>query len=754
MSRRGRGAVQTLRPVSHVRPGLDNGAVTEVRIVQPARPARCAAWPDWVPTVARDTWGHDPWEHQVAAAEAAHAGASTVIATGTASGKSLAYAMPVVAALMDSDATALYLSPTKALAADQLAAWEGWALPGIRAATVDGDTAREERAWAKAHANLILTNPDMVHFSLLPDHARWSRLWRRLAYVVVDEAHIYRGVFGAHVSHVLRRMRRVAAHHGSAPTFILASATMGDPATFAERLTGLVPTVIDTDTSPAPERTITLRTPPIGDDGEEISAVAFAADLLADSVESGTSTVAFVRSRRGVEYAAMRAQQRGSDDRIAAYRGGYLPEERRELERQLRSGEIVGMAATSALELGIDITGLDSVITAGWPGTRASLWQQFGRAGRGTAPASVHFIARDDPLDRYVVHHPETILDAPVESSVFDPGNPTVLAPHLCCAAAEVPLTSADLEAFLPVGASDVLDDLVAQGLLRRRPTGWFWTHRAAPHGDTHLRGSGAAEVRVVEVGTGRLLGTVDAGAAHSTVHTGAVYVHQGVTHVITELDLDEAVAFARVEDVDYTTIARDISDIHIVEVQKQRDVGAGVTITCGQVDVTNRVVSFQRRRIAGGNLGEEALDLPERVLRTQAVWWTLPPEWITDPVTPGSVHAAEHAAIGMLPLFATCDRWDIGGVSTAAHPDTGTATIFIYDGHPGGAGFAAHGFSIAQEWLSATRTAIEDCACPDGCPGCIQSPKCGNGNDPLDKQGAIRVLTALLAEGPVPPGT
>lgn len=717
-----------------------------MRITQPARAAQHSPWPDWVPEHARQTWGHEPWAHQVAAAQAAHAGHATVIATGTASGKSLAYAMPVATALADG-ATALYLSPTKALAADQLAAWEGWALPEVRAATVDGDSPREHRAWARAHASLILTNPDMLHFSLLPDHAGWSRFWRRLTYVVVDEAHVYRGVFGAHVAQVLRRVRRVAAHHRSDPTFILASATMGDPGSFARRLTGVDAVVVDEDTSPAPERTIVMRTPPEGPDGEEMSAVAYAADLLADQVDAGVSTVAFVRSRRGVEYAAMRAQQRTDDPRIAAYRGGYLPEERRELERQLRSGAIIGMAATSALELGIDISGLDSVITAGWPGTRASVWQQFGRAGRASTPALVHFIARDDPLDRYVVHHPETLLDAPVETSVFDPANPAVLAPHLCCAAAELPLTAADLSEIFPEESAEVVEELVEQGLLRRRPTGWFWTHRHAPHRDTTLRGTGAPEVRVVEVGTGRLLGTVDSGAAHSTVHSGAVYVHQGVTHVVTESDLVDSVAFARVEEVDYTTIARDISDIRIVDVQREQHMSPGVTMFLGRVDVTNQVVSFQRRRISGENLGEETLDLPERILRTQAVWWTLPEEWITDPVTPGAVHGAEHAAIGMLPLFATCDRWDIGGVSTAAHPDTGTATIFIYDGHPGGAGFAAHGFEVASGWLAATRDAILDCGCDDGCPGCIQSPKCGNGNEPLDKGGAIRTLSTILAE-------
>ena len=723
----------------------------EVAVELPARSAVHAPWPTWLSPEVIARWSEiiKPWLHQVQVAEAAHADQHVVVATGTASGKSLGYAMPIAEALAEHGGTALYLSPTKALAADQLAAWQEWNLPGVRAATVDGDTPAEDRMWARKYANLILTNPDMLHASLLPDHARWARFWRSLRYVVIDEAHIYRGVFGSHVGLILRRLQRIAAKYQAntdspGPVFIIASATMGDPATFGSRLIGSEVVVIDEDHSPSPPRTVVLRTPPADPEGEPQSAVAFAADYLADLVEADVRTLAFVRSRRAVEYAATRARERNGNPRIAGYRGGYLPEERRELEKALREGDITGMVATSALELGIDISGLDAVITAGWPGTRASLWQQFGRAGRGTTPSQAVFIAREDPLDQYVVEHPETVIGASVETPVCDPANPAILGPQLCCAAMELPITEDELNRVFPANARNVLDQLCADHLLRRRPTGWYWTDRQRPHSVVDIRGTGGPVVRVVESDTGRLLGTVDSGAAHRQVHEGAVYVHLGTSYVIEELNLEDAVAFAREEEVDYTTFARDISDIRILETQRSVELAGGITMNLGIVEVSSQTVSFQKRRIDGENLGEMPLSLPERLLRTVAVWWTLPPDWITKPKTPGAVHAAEHAAIGLLPLFATCDRWDIGGVSTAAHPDTATTTIFIYDGFSGGAGFSAHGFNVAAEWLAATRDLVRACSCTSGCPACIQSPKCGNGNEPLDKAGAIEVLTVL----------
>jgi DEAD/DEAH box helicase domain-containing protein len=434
---------------------------------------------------------------------------------------------------------------------------------------------------------------------------------------------------------------------------------------------------------------------------------------------------------------------------VAAYRGGYLPEERRELERQLRAGELTGLAATNALELGIDVSGLDAVLLAGFPGTRAAFWQQVGRAGRSGGDALGILVARDDPLDTYLVTHPEALLGQPVEATVFDPSNPYVLGPHLCAAAAEIPLTEADLPMFGPT-AREVADQLARVGLLRHRSRGWYWTDQRRASDLADIRSAGGPPVSLVESDTGRVIGTVDAAGAHSTAHPGAVYVHRGETWLVESLDLDEHLAVIGRADPAYSTTARETTDISIVAEQDHRAWG-DCRLSVGQVDVTHQVVSYLMRRQPGGEvIGEEPLDLPERTLRTTAVWWTVPGAaldraGLATVDLPGSAHAAEHCSIGLLPLFATCDRWDIGGVSTALHPDTGQLTVFVYDGHPGGAGFAERGFAAARAWLTATRETIEACECFDGCPSCVQSPKCGNQNNPLDKAGAIRLLDVLL---------
>ncbi len=740
--------------------------VTHVEHVR-ARDGRTADWPQWAPELLVSRLAlagvPAPWTHQVEAAQSAWSGTSTVVATGTASGKSLAYLLPTLSALLTSEATALYLAPTKALAADQLRAVRALALTAVRAAAYDGDTPREERDWVRAHANLVLTNPDMLHHGLLPQHARWARFLRRLRYVVVDECHAYRGVFGSHVAHVLRRLRRLCARYGGAPVFLLASATVSDPGSSAARLVGVPVEAVTDDGAPRGETDFVLWEPPLLDDlrGEagapvRRTATAEAADLLADLVVDGARTIAFVRSRRGAEAVALSARRvLGELDsalahRVAAYRAGYLPEERRRLEASLQSGELLGLAATPALELGVDVAGLDAVVVTGWPGTRASLWQQAGRAGRAGQGALAVLVARDDPLDTYLVHHPGAVFGRPVEATVLDPDNPYVLAPHLCAAAAETPLTDDDLELFGPA-AGEVLPDLVRRGLLRHRPAGWFWTRRERASDLADIRGVGGPPVRVVEAVTGRLLGTVDAAASHTTVHRGAVYLHQGDTYVVRDLDLDEHVALVDAEDPDWTTSAREITDIHVVEASRTVDRGE-VTLHFGAVEVTNRVVSFLRRRLASGEvLGEEPLDLPPRHLRTRAVWWTVSERLLAQAGlaladVPGAAHAAEHASIGLLPLFATCDRWDIGGVSTALHEDTGRATVFVYDGHPGGAGFAERGFAAGPQWLEATRAAVASCECEAGCPSCVQSPTCGTGNDPLDKAGAVALLDAVRA--------
>jgi DEAD/DEAH box helicase domain-containing protein len=704
----------------------------------------------------------------VQAAELAHGGSCVVVATGTASGKSLAYLLPVLTELLGDDrAGALYLSPTKALATDQLRAVRALQLMTVRAATFDGDTPHQERDWVRRHGRLVLTNPDMLSRAVLPRHADWASYLRGLRYVVVDECHTYRGVFGSHVALVLRRLRRVCARYGADPVFVLASATSRNPEVSASRLTGRPVIAVTDDASPRGSTEFALWEPPLmpssGDGGEHRapvrrSATAETGDLLADLVAEGARTIAFVRSRRGAEAVSLSARRALAQaapsltDRVAAYRGGYLPQERRELERRLQSGDLVGVAATNALELGLDVSGLDAVVLTGWPGTVASLWQQAGRAGRAGQSALAVFIARDDPLDTYLVHHPEALFGRPVESTVLDPGNPYVLAPHLGCAAAELPLTDSDLELFgEPEVVRVLLGDLVRRGVLRARTKGWFWTSRERPEVD--LRGTGGPPVRLVEHDTGRLLGTVDAAAAHSQAHRGAVYLHQGESWLVEELDLDDAVALVRAAEPDYSTSAREITELTIVESLRSTAYD-GVELHFGTVDVTHRVVSFLRTQIGSGAvLGEQALDLPARRLRTRAVWYTVAPEllWaagLAAADVAGAAHAAEHAAIGLLPLFATCDRWDIGGVSTAMHPDTGTCTVFVYDGHPGGAGFAEQGFVRGGAWLAATRAVIAACECPVGCPSCVQSPKCGNGNEPLDKAGAVALLGVVLSRG------
>ena len=770
----------TTTPTSDV-PGellalLASGPYRRDRLVHverlPARVAVTAPWPSWVdPTLVaamQATGVAQPWRHQVEAAELAWAGRHVVVATGTASGKSLAYLLPALTAVREGltaptgrGATALYLAPTKALAGDQLRAVDALGLAGVRAATYDGDTANEEREWIRAHAGYVLTNPDLLHRSLLPGHARWASFLRSLRYVVIDECHVYRGVFGSHVAAVIRRLRRVAARYGSEPVFVLASATVSAPEVSASRLVGLPVAAVTDDASPRAAAAFGLWEPPLtelrGEQGAPVrrSVNAETADLLADLVVAGRRTLAFVRSRRGAETVALLTREHleeavpGLGRQVAAYRAGYLPEERRALEADLQSGALTGVAATSALELGVDVAGLDAVLMAGWPGTRSSLWQQAGRAGRAGQGALAVLIARDDPLDTYLVHHPEAIFGQPVEATVLDPGNPYILGPHLAAAAAELPLTEADLALFGP-GTADLLDDLVASGVLRRRPGGWYWTRRERASDLVDLRGIGGTPVRVVETGTGRVLGTVNPGAADRTVHQGAVYVHQGATYLVERLDLDDAVALAVAAAPDYSTQARDVTDIRVLAVRTTCAWGAAA-LTFGDVQVTNQVVSFLRRRLVSGEvLGEEPLDLPPRHLRTRAVWWTVTADQVAaadldEADLPGAAHAAEHASIGLLPLFATCDRWDIGGVSTALHPDTGLPTVFVYDGHDGGAGFAEQGFDRARAWLTATRDAISACGCEAGCPSCVQSPKCGNGNDPLDKAGAVRLLTVLL---------
>lgn len=749
----------------------------------PERQAITVPWPEGTPEGLIHALGGsgalEPWKHQAEAAGLAAAGTNVVLATGTASGKSLGYQLAAGTALHDDPTgTVLYLSPTKALAADQLNAWRALARDGatwLRPAPYDGDTDIADRKWAREHANVLLTNPDMLHVGILPHHERWSRFFRRLRFVVVDEAHVYRGVFGSHVAVLLRRLARVCAHYRSGrrdgtevpgtpgPVFIGASATSADPAGSFSRLIGADAVAVTEDASPHGAVTVGFWEPELtdrrGENGAPVrrSATAEGARMMADLAVTGTRTIAFIRSRRGAEAMASAAKRELAEvdpslpPRVAAYRAGYLPEERREVETALRTGRLLGVASTPALELGIDIAGLDAVLVAGWPGTRASFFQQVGRAGRSGQESVALYVAGDDPLDTYVVHHPEAVFELAVEDSVTDPTNPHILAPHLCAAAAEFPLVPDGLGDFGdPEEVRGLVEQLVEEGYLRRRPAGWFWTHPEHAAGLVSLRDDGGGPVNIIDTETGALLGSMGSPQTHYQAHPGAVYVHQDRTYLVEDLDEDAHAVLVTRAWPDFFTQARDITEIEILDTVHRVDAGDLQWCT-GPVKVTTQVVSYQRKALVSGEvLGEEPLELPARDLFTTAVWFHCPSEvlvaaGLTMDRLPGSLHAAEHAMIGLLPIVASNDRWDIGGVSMALHPDTGQPSVFVYDGHPGGAGFAERGFAEAATWLQATLDTVLSCSCSTGCPSCVQSPKCGNRNNPLDKDGAATLLTFVL---------
>jgi DEAD/DEAH box helicase domain-containing protein len=739
--------------------GLQEGEGTLVHLERlPARPAVVEPFPE-LPDLLRARLGlmgiEGLYPHQRLALDLLEAGRNVIVATGTASGKTLVYNIAFArAAIEDEKHTALYLFPTKALARDQLRQVREFRLSQVRAAVYDGDTPQAERPLIRRNANLVMTNPDMLHASILPGHARWADFFLRLSLVVVDEAHVARGVFGSHVAMVLRRLRRLVAHYGGRPRFVLASATVGNPAELAERLTGLPFDQIDQDLSPRGEKLFALWNPPLVDPDAGIrrGAVSETSWLLARLVESGTRAIAFCRSRRGAELVAEFARRElpaGLKGKVKAYRAGYLPEERRELERALANGELLGVAATSALELGIDVGSLDAALIAGYPGTRASMWQQAGRAGRRAESSLAMLVAQDDPLDQYLVQHPTELLRSPPEAAVIDPSNPYVLGPHLLCAAREQPLSDDEVATFGPT-APDAAERLELEGGLTRRKGLLHSLGRDSPHRAVDIRSASGSLFAIVDQETGALLGTVDESRAFFHVHPGAVYLHQGEQYEVSELDLAGKVALVGRSQADYYTQVRDRTDIEVLD-EIEADESGPATAIFGEVRVTRRVVGFQRKSVFTNEVTDSVdLHLPDQTLETKALWWLLASELlerahVTPAMLPGAAHAAEHAAIGLLPLVATCDRWDVGGVSTPLHADTGTATIFIYDGYPGGAGIAERGYRSGTRLMEATFDAVRQCPCSKGCPSCVQSPKCGNGNEPLDKQGAVALLAAML---------
>ena len=710
------------------------------------------------------------YAHQLEALRSAET-ANVVVTSGTASGKSLAFNMPVLDAIgRDPKARAFYLYPTKALAQDQARKLTEIAPGGLRLAIYDGDTPREERPAIRRRSNLILTNPDMLHVGVLPHHRNWGDLFANLRYVVVDEAHVYRGVFGSHVANVLRRLRRVAALYGSEPRFILTSATIANPLELAERLVGTPFHLVDSDGAPKAGRRIAIWNPPLTDRaaGARRSALSEAADMLTDLLIAGTRTICFVGSRRGAELihkfcrdTLIDRGRRDLADAIAPYRAGYTPQQRREIEARLSSGELRAVVATNALELGIDIGELDAAICVGFPGTVASLRQMWGRAGRRRDGLAV-YLAGIDGLDQFFCRHPTEFLTRPVEAAILDHRNERIQSAHLVAAAFEAPLGGPRDDEILGAGWRQRAEALITHGYLRKARGGLLAVRGSEyPAGGISLRSASADSVTVVDADSGELLGTVEAERAFSTVHPGAVYLHLGRSYEVRELDLDGRRAIVKPFNGDWYTQPRQETEIYIERIESQRE-ALGVELHFGVVSVSEQVVAFQRKRIGvGDGHGDEAfdfvaLDLPEQSFATQALWYVLPEELVGPAALPpeamlGSLHASEHTQIAVLPLLAMCDRWDIGGLSTNVHMQTGRPTIFIYDGHPGGVGISRRGYEEFERLVGDAARLVGECPCEEGCPSCVQSPKCGNLNDHLHKGGSIELMTQMLSRGPGP---
>ncbi|MHB9038142.1 MAG: DEAD/DEAH box helicase [Armatimonadota bacterium] len=736
-------------------------------------PARAAAWRDVEPPVSGETADALDrlgitrfYVHQADSIEAVRRGEHVVVVTATASGKTLCYNVPVMESLeAEPSSRALYIYPTKALAQDQLGKLKQYGLERIKAATYDGDTPRKDRPFVKSTANIVLTNPDMLHFGILPYHSTWSELFRNLKFVVIDEVHTYRGVFGAHVANVIRRLRRIAEYYGSSPQFVCASATVSDPGKLVKDLTGINARVIDDDGSPSGPKSFVFWNPPfIAGKSERRSANSEAVGLFVRMVQAGIRTIVFTKARKTAElilrYAktALKDEKSPFADKIMAYRAGYRSAERREIEHRLFSGDLMGVTSTSALEVGVDIGGLDAVVMTGYPGTVASTWQQAGRGGRGLKGSMAVLIGLDNPIDQFIMRSPDYFFSSEHERTIVDSQNPYILADHLLCAAYEIPIDKDEVSELFGERAWDILGVLGDFGQLQYRRR-WYWTGSTYPAADVNIRSAAGGSYNIISIEKGgTLLGTVDGSSAFDTVHQGAVYLHAGESYVVTKLDLDEKVAYVEKSEVNYYTTPGDQTRISVEEeveslsLSDTRHPSPETRISFGEVIVANQVTHYWRKQLFSDEVIEKRpLDLPETQLRTEAVWITMPDELMNKLIgrgfdLAGTIHAIEHAAIGLLPLFALCDRQDIGGVSHPNHPDTdGSPVIFIYDGHAGGVGLARTAYDRIEDLLATTLTTIRDCPCEDGCPSCIQSPKCGNNNEPLDKDGAVFVLMEML---------
>ena len=697
--------------------------------------------------------------HQTEAIDALAGGEHVIISTPAASGKSLCYHVPVLDALLaDRTSRAMYLYPTKALAQDQLKGLrEIGAGLSFRADIFDGDTPGRERPGIKRSSQILLTNPDMLHLGILPNHRTWARFLRGLRYVVLDEAHVYRGVFGSHVANVIRRLRRLCRLYGSSPQFILCSATIANPGELARQLTGLAFRAIEVDGAPYGGKQFVFWNPPLTDANRTSrrSTNVEASTLFSELVSRSIRTITFVRSRKVAELVYLYARdqleqmQPALAKKISPYRASYMPEDRRMIERALFDGELLGVSTTNALELGIDVGSLDATVIAGYPGSIASTWQQAGRSGRRNEESLSVLVGQDNPLDQYLMNHPHAFFGKSVEHALISPQNPYIIQPHLVCAAYESPLSPRDAELFGP-DLPETLAGLEDMAVLKKEGDSWYVaTTVGYPAESVNIRSTSSRGYLVVEERSGAILETVDESSAFHQLHPGAIYLHQGEAYLVVDLDLESRTAYVEPNDGSYYTQVRDMTDIDIREVRASKEAG-GVRVYLGEVEVTNRVLGYRLRKpMTDELLGEEFLDLPERRFNTVALWFDVPPE-VLDTIREqrmdlaGGLHATEHAAIGVLPLFALCDRNDIGGVSTPLHPDTEKPQVFIYDGHPGGIGISERGYEAIHDLWETTLRAVSQCPCQEGCPSCIQSPKCGNNNNPLDKGVAVLMLRAL----------
>ena len=737
-----------------------NSLAEDARLVHveqiPARGERTAELDRALPKELLEHLPHSQfWSHQAEAINLARSGESLVVATGTASGKSLCYQVPIAESVL-SGGTALMIYPTKALARDQLLSLTSWEVPGLTAAAYDGDCSPEERSWVRTHANVLLTNPEMVHQAILANHRRWAKFLQELRFVVVDELHTLRGVFGTHVAHILRRLRRLVRFYGGAePTVIFSSATIGEPAKLASGICGHEVAVVQSDASPSGMRSIALWNPAEASDGDRWSINAEAALLASRLISAGLRTLVFCGSRRGTEVVASALRDSLPEslaEHVRSYRAGYLAHERRQIEAELLSGELLGVVATNALELGVNIGGLDAVVMCGYPGTIASFRQQLGRSGREQLGSVAVLVAAENSLDQWMMRHPEELFNRVSEPAVINLDNPYVFVPHLGCAAFELPLTRNDSE-YWPTQLDEGIRQLVLEDRAIITSQGdeqtVMWSGRGTPAPTIGLRSASRGEFRIMTRG-GQMIGTVDESRAYEVLHEGAVYLHQGAAWTVIELDLASLSALVVPADGDLYTQARSSISIRLLGVDDQRPVGAS-TLHIGSVEVTSQVTGFQTKRVSTHEVvSRDSLELPPVHLETRAVWYTFADDVVQsariDPTElPGALHASEHAAIGILPLFTICDRWDVGGVSTEWLPETDAPTVVIHDAYPGGAGIAELAFGVADSHLAATLEVLQRCPCLDGCPSCVQSPKCGNGNEPLDKAAARRLLQATL---------